>query len=199
MFKIRASQAGKIMTNSRKKGELSKTTQSYLQDYIKEQLYGQRKQIESKYLTKGIEVEDDAIQLAADHLGWFMAEKNEKHFHDDFFTGTPDLIVEDVVIDIKSSWDCFTFPLFDTEIPNKDYYYQLQVYMHLTGLKKAKLVYCLMDTPPDLYGANEVSYENVDNKYRVKVFDIIYNQYDIQELQTRVKECREFIKSNLTL
>jgi hypothetical protein len=197
MFKIRASQAGKIMTNSRKKGELSKTTQSYLQEWLKESIYGQRKEIESKYLTKGIEVEEDAIELAGDHLGWFMPEKNERNFEDEYFTGTPDVILGDTVIDIKSPWDCFTFPLFDTEIPNKDYYYQLQVYMHLTGLKKAQLVYVLMDTPTDLYGANQISYENVDTKYRVKVFDIIYNQYDIQELQNRVEECRNYLNSLL--
>ena len=31
----------------------------------------------------------------------------------------------------------FSFPLFETELPEKDYFYQAQVYMHLTGKKKA--------------------------------------------------------------
>ena len=37
-FKIRCSAIGQIMTNSRKKGELSKTTQSYLDLWIKEKI-----------------------------------------------------------------------------------------------------------------------------------------------------------------
>lgn len=199
MFKIRASQAGKLMTNSQKKGEPSKTTQSYLQEWVKESIYGQKNEIESKYLTKGVQVESDAIEVASDHLGWFMSEKNEKHFEDDYFTGTPDVILSDMVVDIKSPWDCFTFPLFDTEIPNKDYYYQLQVYMHLTGLKSAQLVYVLMDTPADLYGANQVSYENVDSKYRVKVFDVEYDQPVIEELKKRVVDARAYIANHLTI
>ena len=28
----------------------------------------------------------------------------------------PDLIIKDTIFDIKCSWDCFTFPLFDAEI-----------------------------------------------------------------------------------
>ena len=33
-FKIRASAVGKIMTNAKKKGELSKTTLSYVDEWI---------------------------------------------------------------------------------------------------------------------------------------------------------------------
>ena len=199
MFKIRASQAGKLMTNPRTKGEtLSKTTISYLEEWVKEKLYGQRKDIHNKYLTKGIEVEDESIQLASDYFGWFMSEKNEAHFEDDFFTGTPDVILDDMVVDIKSSWNCFTFPLFDTEITNKDYFYQLQVYMHLTGLKKAMLCYCLVDTPIDL-DMDAVSYEDVPVKYRIKSFEIDYDEAVIEKLITRVKEARAYINTNLSL
>ena len=151
-FKLRASAAGKLMTNPRKKGEvLSETTKTYLQEWTKEQIYGVKHVITSKYLTKGIEVENDSISFAEKVLGWNFAVKNEESYEDQFFTGTPDVIFpREKVVDIKSSWDCFTFPLFSDEVPNKDYFYQLQVYMHLTGLKSAELVYVLMETPEDL-------------------------------------------------
>ena len=139
-FKIRASASGKLMTKPRSKSEvLSKTTMTYLQEWTKQEVYGFRKSISSKYLDKGNAVEDDAIDYAAKKLGWLFASKNDEYFEDDFFCGTPDVILEDKIIDIKSSWDCFTFPLFEDEIPNKDYFYQLQVYMHLTGKKMAEL------------------------------------------------------------
>jgi len=69
MFKVRASAAGKLMTNARSKTEtLSETTKSYLQDYVREQIYGFRKEITSKYLTKGIDLEDKAIDKAIEWL-----------------------------------------------------------------------------------------------------------------------------------
>jgi hypothetical protein len=40
--------------------------------------------------------------------------------------------------------------MFETEIPNSDYFNQLQVYMHLTGCRKASLCYTLIDADIDL-------------------------------------------------
>ncbi len=51
------------------------------------------------------------------------------------------------ILDIKCSYEAHTFPFFEDEIPTKDYYYQLQGYMWLTGKDEALLCYCLIDTP----------------------------------------------------
>ena len=194
-FKIRASGVGQIMTNSRKKGELSKTTLSYVDQWIKEQIYGVNKDFSSKYTDKGNRMEDAAIDYVEEHLNYDFLIKNEEYFEDDYFKGTPDLILKDEIIDIKNSWDCFTFPLLAKELPNKDYYYQLQVYMHLTGKRKAKVIYVLMDTPEDLLGYynSAVSYQNVDSKYRIKAFEVEYSQEVIEAIKTRVNEIREYI------
>ena len=102
-FKIRASAAGKLATKSRSKSEaLSQTTKSYLQEWAKQEIYGVRKDISSKYLDKGNAVEDDAIDYAAKELGWLFASKNDEYFEDENFCGTPDVILEDKIIDIKS-------------------------------------------------------------------------------------------------
>ena len=196
-FKIRASGVGQIMTNAKKKGELSKTTLSYVDQWIKEQIYGVNKDISSKYTDKGNRMEDASIDYVEENLyPNDLLIKNEECFNDEYFIGTPDLILEDEIIDIKNSWDCFTFPLLAKELPNKDYYYQLQVYMHLTGRKKAKVIYVLMDTPEDLLGYynSVVSYQNIDSKYRIKVFDIEYSEEVIEAIKTRVNEIREYIK-----
>lgn len=194
-FKIRASAAGKLMTKPRSKSEvLSKTTKSYLEEWTKEQIYGVRKNIQSKYLTKGNEVEDDAIKYASAEKGWLFAEKNEEYFEDEFFCGTPDVILEDKIIDIKSSWDCFSFPLFYNAIPNKDYYYQLQVYMHLTGKRKAQLVYVLMNTPEELTFEESHNYSEISSDYRIKIFDVDYDKYAIHHLTEKVADSRDYIK-----
>ena len=192
-FKCRASAGGMLMTNPKSKNEeLSKTTITYLQEWIKEQIYGVRKSIENKYLSKGIEMEDEAIDRAIEWLDLPFAIKNKKRFEDDYFTGEPDLIVGDTVLDIKNSWDCFTFPLFDSEIPTKDYFFQLQIYMHLTGLKKAKLVYVLLNTPAT-YSTPEIDYSGVDKKFRIKTFDVNYDATIIDALIDRVKLSRKYI------
>lgn len=197
-FKLRASAAGKLMTNPRKKGEvLSETTKTYLQEWTKEQIYGVKHVITSKYLTKGIEVENDSISFAEKVLGWNFAVKNEESYEDQFFTGTPDVIFpRDKVVDIKSSWDCFTFPLFSDEVPNKDYFYQLQVYMHLTGLKQAELVYVLMETPEDLTHVH-YDYSEVKPEHRVKVFPVQYDEDVIHQLHARIIDARTYINQLL--
>ncbi len=196
-FKIRASASGKLMTKSRSKdGALSKTALSYVQDWYKEQIYGVKKNIDNKYLRKGISVEDNAIDYAATELGWLFAEKNEEYFEDSHFCGTPDVILDDTIIDIKSSWDCFTFPLFEDEIPNKDYYYQLQTYMALTGLKKAQLVYVLMDTPESIE-RDAVSYESVESKYRIKIFNVDYDEEVVESMRDKVQYVRDNVINTL--
>jgi len=195
-FKIRASASGQIMTNPQKKTDLiSKTTLTYVDSWLKESIYGVRKEIKNKYLSKGLTLEDEAIDTAIDWLNLPFVLKNENFFEDDFFCGTPDLILEDEVLDIKCSWDCFTFPLFETEIPTKDYFYQLQVYMHLTGKSKARLVYVLLNTPEELTYEQKNDYSNLDKKFRIKTFSIDYDKLVIEDLQSRVLNIRNHIKT----
>ena len=196
-FKIRASASGKVMTNARSKSELiSETTKTYVKEWLTEHIYGIRKEIKSKYLSKGLKMEDTAIDKAIEWLDIPFALKNEKFFEDDFFKGTPDLIVGDTVYDIKCSWDAFTFPLFEKEIPTKDYYYQLQVYMHLTGCRKAVLTYVLLNTPEELTYEEKHNYDAMDKKYRIKTFEIEYSEEVIADLKERVTNIRTFITEN---
>lgn len=195
-FKVSPSQCGKIMTSSRKKGSLSKTCLTYVDEWIKSQIYGRKKYITSKAIEKGNEVEDESIEFIDKHLNLGGVSKNEKLYEDDFMIGTPDVLTKDLVIDVKNSFDCFTFPLLEKEIPNKDYFYQLQCYMALTGKKKAKLVYTLMNTPEDLvkYDLMSHNYDEIDPKYRIKVFDIERDEDVIDEIRKRVIEIRNHLE-----
>ncbi len=214
-MQIRCSSLGQVMTNSRKKGELSKTAQSYIKQMAKEELLGVKRVLSNKYLEKGIIMEDAAIDLVADRyeLDPFSAVKNEEHFSNDYLTGTPDLILEDSVRDIKCSWGVDTFPLLDEDIPNKDYYWQLMGYMALTGKRKAFLDYCLVDTPEHLiqreldsmaHRVGELSVEvkrevrlnmtfgHVPLEYRVKTFEVEWSEDAWEQIQIRITECNQF-------
>lgn len=203
------------MTNPRSKSEvISKTTQTYLEEWLKEQIYGRPKEISNKYLDKGMIVEDNAIDLAIESGTIGFNLKNEEHFENDYLTGTPDLVYSDEVIDIKSSWDCFTFPLFEKEVPTKSYFYQLQGYMALTETEKARLIYVLCDTPdyliekeaiytnkgqdPEEYlkeCRERMTYSNIPLKYRVKSFEIQRDDKVIQSIYERVELCREILET----
>ena len=192
-FKIRASSVSQIMTNPRTKSELlSQTCKSYLEIWIKEQIYDTQKTIKSKYLTKGTDVEELAIDYYAEQKNLGFVLKNQDYFSDDFMQGTPDLIHNNTLYEFKSSWDCFTFPLFETE-PDKAYVMQCQVYMALTRLKKAKLVYTLQNTPDELVWDEATDYSDISSNYRIKEFDIEYDPEFIESVKERVLICRNYI------
>jgi hypothetical protein len=216
-FKIRCSAIGQIMTDPRSKSDLlSKTTITYLETWAKEQIYGRQKEIKTKYMDKGNLMEDEAIEFVSERLKLGMLFKNEQQFEDEHLTGTPDIILPDTIIDIKCSWDCFTFPLFDQDLPEKDYYWQMQGYMALTGKQQSKVIYCLMDTPDEIieremrsyfWGQDEIDesdeikfianhkYSTINPKYRIKEFNVYRNNEDIQRIYNKVNECKTFIET----
>lgn len=175
--------------------KLPQTAKTYLEDCKRVDIYGLRKDISNKYTTKGLVMENEAIELYGMANDLPFASKNDERFSNDFMTGEPDIILPGKIVDIKCSWDCFTFPLFDTEIENKDYFYQLQGYMHLTGKKKAQLAYMLMNTPEEIAYTNldQADYTNFDFKYRIKTFDIDYDEEVINQIKERVELCREYL------
>ena len=148
---VRCSSLGKIMTEPRSKSEvLSETAKTYIQDVFKQEELGIYKDFSSRYTDKGIQMEYQAIQFASDVLGWEFVIKNTERFNNDWLTGEPDVCTDSLLADIKCSWNGSTFPMFDTALKNKDYYWQLQGYMMLTGHDTSELVYCLMNTPLEI-------------------------------------------------
>lgn len=215
-FKIRCSAIGKIMTNPRTKGELlSQTAKTYIEEEVLRAKYGVIKPFYSRYTDKGNIVEGEAIEMASKALEIGLIWKNEEHFTNDFLTGTPDVNTDTILLDVKSSWDATTFPFFATEIPTKDYYYQLQGYMELTGKTEALLVYCLVNTPiemvedeirrahwnahlleEDLDLRDEILkrhvFDHIPLNRRVKVFKVEKDEQVINEIKDRVELCREY-------
>lgn len=214
-FKIRASKCSEIMTNDRSGKEMGETAKSYCNDWLISQLYGKKKEINSKYLERGITSEQDGIDFIADYYNYGILLKNETQFENDYITGTPDVILKDKIIDVKCSWDCFTFPLLADNYP-KTYYWQAQCYMILTGIKYYELIYVLLDLPinlieheawnyarangydsPDDYIFDLIkeknTYKNIPDFFKIKKFDIEYNQEAKELIEKRVNDCRNYI------
>jgi len=201
MIQFRCSGLGKLMTSPRSKNEtLSETAKSYIEDLFREKEFGIYKDISSRYTDKGIQMEDEAIQFAGNVLGWdFGVFKNEERLTNEWITGVPDINTDSLLADIKCSWSGSTFPFFDTEIPNKDYYWQLQGYMFLTGHFQAELVYCLMNTP-QLIVEDEIRRMHwklnlIDESLDVR--DAVQSQHNFDHLSDEIRVKRFIIDRDL--
>ena len=211
------------MTEPRVKSEvLSETAKSYIQDLFKERELGIFKDFSSRYTDKGIENEDEAIQMASEVLNWEFVTKNETRFNNEWLTGEPDVLTETLLADIKCSWNGSTFPMFDDKLKNKDYFWQLQGYMMLTDMPQAELVYCLTNTPfqivedevrrahwklnlidedLDVREAVQAShnFDHLPDSLRIKRFIIKRDNEAIERVKQRVEVAREYYESLRTI
>lgn len=222
---IRASSVGYLMTEPQSKadkeaGLLSKTAQKHLLDVYIAEKYGRKKDIQTKQMKKGIEVEQDSIDLLSMYLKMPFS-KNDQRFTNDYITGFPDIIDNDRIIDIKSSYDLWTFI---GNIPDKLdslYHWQMQSYMWLTGAKSAVIAYCLVNTPESIIEQEKyyllkkmdvateenpeyvkeamkiefnMSFDDISIDERVLMFNVSRNEDDILRIQQKVEKAREFLR-----
>lgn len=202
---------------------LGKTGESSVKTWYLQKLYKRKQKFFSKYVEKGLATEKAGIELYSQWLNeGVLLDKNENWFQNDFILGCPDLIHDNIVTDIKCSWDLFTFPYFDEKLPKQEYYWQVQGYMALTNLRQARVAYCLIDTPkpiiqqelkglyyksggrpedwtPETYAELEVNYrfDDIPFENRIRVFDIARNEADIALIYSRVEKARAYLEQCL--
>jgi hypothetical protein len=208
-------------------GNLSEGAKTHLIDIFVSAKYGRQTDIQNKYINKGLMVEEDSITLYSRIKKTFF-KKNEKRLRNDYLMGMPDMFTgleieaADTIIDVKSSWDIFTFFRTHTKEINSLYYWQLQAYMALTGALKAKLAYCLIDTPAMLINdekrrlmykmgcATEESdefhkackelekamiYDDIPFKERMIEFDVPRDNEAIETMYSRIIKAREYLNA----
>lgn len=211
---VRASQMHMLFTDARKKGELSETAKRLAHSIIAQSLGG-TKEITSIYIEKGVVSE----QAAIDYLNSVYRtdfKKNNKQFVSDYMSGTPDIISETKIIDIKCSYDIETHisNMVQEELP-KQYYYQLQTYMELCGVPSADVVYVLMPTPEHILQKQARSLEykyadydtclnellkqneailNIPEHMRIKSFSVLHDDNFLKEFFERYEKFCEYHK-----
>ena len=222
---IRASSVGYLMTEpvtkaDKEAGVLSKTAQKHLIEVYIAEKYGRKRDIQTKQMKKGIEAEQDSIDLLSMYLK-LPFSKNEERFKNDFITGLPDIINGDTIIDIKSSYDLWTFL---GNIPDKLdnlYYWQMQSYMWLTGTKNATIAYCLVNTPESIIQQEKyyllkkmdviseespefikeamkiefnMTFDDISIDERILTFNISRSEDDILRIENKVLKARTFLQ-----
>lgn len=221
-YKFRCSGLGHIMTEPRRKKEfMSETAKTYLKDIFIEEQYGRKWDFISKYTEKGNYAEEDSLTLVTNNRKKLYI-KNKETLENDFIKGTPDIITEDSVIDIKTCWDLRTFISKDSV--EKNYWWQLQGYMYLTGKTQAELIYTLVNTPEHIVvgekmkrmyqkGYEEGSFEwakeeeeidkwfnfdDIPEEQRMRVYAIEADEEAFDKIRTKVELAR-LILDQLTL
>ena len=232
MIKFRCSAIHSLMVEPRSKTqELSETTKTFLHQLAIELETGRRKEISTNCIKKGNEVESQGFEMFCQYFNVFLPyieDKAKVKYQNQYITGTPDFVPLDEenfkrfgVIDLKSSWDLFTFPSMPSFDVPPAYYWQMQGYMALTGADKATLVYVLLNTPEAIGDAEvrKLSYsypfmdlEEIEEKVkfnhtfddlplsrRVRTFEILKNDEDIQKIYQKIELARKYLKINYNL
>lgn len=208
---------GQLIEKRDQRPELSQTTKNYLEQLHKEEVFGKREEIRSKYLDKGIQVEEQSITLYSELTNQLFI-KNKERKSNAFITGEPDN-TQGKIRDIKSSWSLSTFPMHDNELTNMDYWWQLQGYMELFDLEDSELIYCLVDTPEELINdemrrvgwksgftadipdeleaeiRNNMTFSDIPAELRVKVFKVERDRLAMRQLEEQVIRCRTYLNN----
>lgn len=141
---------------------LSAGAKTYLQGLAKELVYGYEVKITSKYMEKGIAVEDESIELY-NSVHFAEHRKNTERRENEWISGECDLVAPLEIIDIKSSWSLDTFPAFADAGREADYEWQGRGYMMLWDKPRFKNAYCLVNTPEHLIGYEDPDLHVVDH------------------------------------
>lgn len=211
----------KALLYKRDNPELPQGAKTYVKKWLRQQLFDRKPDFKAIVIEKGLACEPMGIALVSEILGVELT-KNDVFFENEFMEGEPDIIEykgqePEKIRDIKNSWDLYTFPMFEDEIPNDDYELQLQGYMILTGAKKASLDYTLINTPdplmyldlkkvyyqsgglaedwtPERYEALYPNYrfDDIPKHLRLKSFEFELDPTLEAKIEERVLLCRKF-------
>ena len=155
-----------IMEKRDAKVALSDGAKKYLKELHSDEVWGRTKEIESKYLDKGIIAEEQGISLYTEYSGRLYV-KNKTRKENEYFSGECDINnSSEYIDDIKCSWDFDTFPAVEDKVTNTDYIWQGNAYCDLYGKERFRIVYCLVDTPFEL-----IESELVRLHYKHNLFD----------------------------
>lgn len=152
---FRCSSLGKIMTEPRTKAEgiLSVGAKTYIRELAQQEIFGIDFEFSSKETQKGIEVEQDSIDLLNRVRGLSLVKNSERRSNG-LITGECDLYdsANRKGYDLKSSWSAKTFPGWIVDCEDKLYEWQCRGYMALWDADEWSVVYALVDTPDRLIG-----------------------------------------------
>lgn len=197
---IRCSALRLAMTEARAKNAgLSETAKKVVEDEIRTLYFGVREKISSKAMQKGIDCEQQSIDLL-NNVEFRLSKpyvKNSERKSNQWITGECDIYDADTrtIRDIKTSWSIATYPLFADNA--NDYEWQMRGYMMLWDCDTAIVDYCLVDTPEHLIGYEQRELHivsHIDPEKRVRSFVFERDEQKEQRIKERCEQLQEYFE-----
>lgn len=197
---------------------LSDGVKTELSNIFVEAMYNRRDDVESKYLTKGLKLEEDAITQYSLLTGKYY-EKNTERKSNGFLTGEIDFKDEEapMTLDTKVSWQIFQFQRSKVAPLIPLYVWQARGYMWLWNMPKARVIHALLNTPEHLIVREEKKllynfvgseedykeacielrknhiYDDIPLKEKISYKDVQRDAYAEDFMRARIIECRVFL------
>lgn len=165
-YLFRPSSIGKLMTEpkTQKEGPLSVGAKTYIRELAAQEIFGVTFEVTSKPMEKGIQCEQDSIDLL-NYVRGLNLTKNTERRTDDFLTGECDLFDANNRRghDLKTSWSLATFPISEEGCIDKLYEWQMRAYMRLWDADEWEVNYAMVNTPEDLMRYEPLTLHIVDH------------------------------------
>jgi hypothetical protein len=178
---------------------LSVGAMTHLDGIVKEYLYSYNNIVSSKYTEKGLIVEDESIRLF-NELFFTNYQKNTERKTNAWLTGECDIDTGTEIIDVKSSWSKVTFPELPEDGHKNDYEWQVRGYMMLWNRERAKVAYCLVDTPDELIGYENPELHQMDQlplNMRITIVEYERDRAKEARIIRRVEAARRYLAQRI--
>lgn len=163
--KTKRSDDEKALLDDARRNSLSAGGKTHVRQLLKEAIYGfEPKEIATKPILKGREVEEECIALLAKLTGRPLTKNTERR-NNGMISGECDIF--DAPIrhgrDVKAAYSMDTMPILLADCFDQDYLYQMQGYMPLWDAEMWSVDYLLVNTPEDLIGYEPAAIHFVDH------------------------------------
>ena len=181
-MKWHPSSLGKLMTTPKSKTDnLSQGAKTYIRQVAKQDFFEYRVELDNKYINKGKYQEQDSIDLL-NAVRFTKYHKNIFRLEDEYLTGECDILADDRVIDIKTSWNLETWPATPGEAHDNDYEWQGRAYLMLYEREIFELVFCLVTTKDEFLNQwEQIDLHRVDHIAPEKRITSVIYERDLEK------------------
>jgi hypothetical protein len=181
-MKWHPSSLGKLMTTPKSKTEnLSQGAKTYIRQVAKQDFFQYRVELDNKYINKGKDQEQDSIDLL-NAVRFTNYKKNDVRIENEYMTGECDILVDDRIIDIKTSWNLETWPATPGEAHDNDYEWQGRAYLMLYEREIFELVFCMVTTKDEFLNQwEQIDLHRVDHIAPEKRITSVIYERDLEK------------------
>lgn len=203
---------------------LTETAQTYLSEKFEDIIFGEPPDLYTMEIQKGKECENEAISLIRKVTQKFYTKFDENiELSNEFAKGHPDIaeVATGELIEVKCPFRVRTWFRYTETKAFKAYVWQVKCYLWMLGLTKGKLAICAIPTPLNLiledmkaHGSynksqtlTEAQYQEWEERFhnyhnfeaipemdRVKFYDVVLTQDDIDQMKSKVISAREHLQ-----